>query len=158
MTRLPGPPSRAALHPGDAGLFRDCRRGGWVPIHRDVVRLARDALEPGAQRRKSGKIEIALVRHVGVRIERDVGDGVAVGGEEAASREMLFHHRERLIALLHPVLERMLLHLASALYQGEPEPGLAEVGLERMLLEVHPLQWLGPVGAVLRGWRGGSGD
>ena len=76
-----------------------------MPIHRDVVRLARDALEPGAQRRKSGKIEIALVRHVGVRVERDVGDGVAVGGEEAMPREMLLHHRERLVAFFHPVLE-----------------------------------------------------
>ena len=71
---------------------------------------------------------------------------------------MLFHHRERLIALLHPVLERMLLQLASALDQGEPEPGLAEIGLERMLLEEHPLQCLGAVDAVLRRERGAAGD
>ena len=70
------------------------------------------------------------VRHVGVGVERDVGDGVAVGGEEIVLGEMLLHHAERAVALLHPVLQRVLLQLAPALDQRQPEIGGAEVGLE----------------------------
>ena len=53
---------------------------------------------------------------------------------------MLLHHAERVIALLHPVFERVLLQFAPALDQREPEIRRAEIGLEAVLLEEHPLQ------------------
>ena len=89
------------------------------------------------------------MRDVGVGIERDVGDRIVAGGEEVMAREMLLHDAERLIALLHPVLERVRLQFAPAAYQREPEPRGAEIGLERMLLEEHPLQRGRTVDAVL---------
>src|SRR3546814_10477558 len=35
----------------------------------------RDAIDPGTHPRIGGKIEAALVRHVRISVERDVGDG-----------------------------------------------------------------------------------
>ena len=76
--------------------------------------LRRDAGEPVAQRRKTRKVVIALMRQVGVGVERDVGDGIAVGGEEAPRRQMLLHHPERAVALFHPIFQRVLLQFAAA--------------------------------------------
>src|SRR6516225_8576736 len=111
------------------------RHSGGLPIHPDVPGLLGDALEPGADRGKSGEVEVAFIGDVGVAVERDVGDGVAFGGEEAVGREMLLHHPERPVAVLHPFLDRMHLQLASALDEAEPEMRRAEIGLEAVLLE-----------------------
>ena len=107
---------------------------------------------------KASQIEIAFVREVGVAVERDVGDRVVAGGEEVVRREMLLHHAEGLIALLHPVLERVHLQFASALDQREPEERRAEIGLEAVLLEEHPLQRGGAVDAVVRRERRAARD
>src|SRR6516164_10400175 len=47
-----------------------------LPIHRDIARLRRHAIEPGADLRKSREVVIARMREMGVGIERDVGDAV----------------------------------------------------------------------------------
>src|SRR3954468_4730494 len=109
---LPSPWTLAA-RAEDAGLFR--RNRLRVPIHRHIVRLCRHAIEPGADLRKGGEIVIAEMRDMGIGIKRDVGDGVAVCGEEAMMLEVILHHGERAVAFLHPILERVLLQLASAL-------------------------------------------
>src|SRR5712691_12437569 len=133
-------------------------RGGGPPVHGNVARIAGDPLEPRADRRKAGEVELALMGDMRVGIEGDVGDRVTLGGEEAVRLQVLLHDAERLVALLHPVLERMALQLASAFDHGEPEPRGAEVGLEAVLLEEHPLQRLGPVDAVLGRQRRAAGD
>src|SRR5262249_11284193 len=107
-----------------------------------MPRLRRDALEPAADRRKAREVVVARMREMRVGVERDVSDGVAVLHEIATVPEVMLHHGERAVALLHPVLERVLLQLAAALDQREPEIGGAEIGLDAVLLEEHPLQRL----------------
>jgi hypothetical protein len=63
--------------------------------------------------------------------------------------EVILHHGERAVTFLHPVLERVLLQLAAALDQREPEIGRADIGLDAVLLEEHPLQRFGAIDAVL---------
>ena len=45
--------------------------------------LVGDAVEPGANVGKAGEVEVARVRQMRIGVERDVGDGVAVGREVA---------------------------------------------------------------------------
>src|SRR5262245_36981062 len=112
--------------------------------------LGRDALEPVADRREGGKDVVAVVRKVRIGVERDVGDGVAIGDKIPMALEMALHHAERTIAFLHPILERMLLQLTPAPDQHQPEIGGADIELDALLLEEHRLQRFGTVIAVLR--------
>src|ERR1041385_3630123 len=105
--------------------------GCRVPVHRHVASLVDNAIEPGADRGEFVEREITLVGDMRVAVKRDVRDRVMAGGEEVVRGEMLLHHAERLIALLHPVLERVNLQLASALHQREPEECRAEIEIER---------------------------
>src|ERR1700734_2352684 len=77
----------APRNDGASISLRD-RHRGRMPIHPDVAGLLGDALEPGADGGESGEVEVAFIGDVGIAVERDVGDGVAVGGEEAMGREM----------------------------------------------------------------------
>jgi hypothetical protein len=72
--------------------------------------------------------------------------------------QVFLHHPERPVAFLHPIIERVTLQFASALDQRQPEIGGAEIGLEAVLLEEHPLQRLGAIDAVLRRERGAARD
>src|SRR6516225_8059024 len=103
-------------------------------LHSDVAWLARDTLEPGANCRERAEVVVALMRDVGVRIERDVGDGVMICCEEVVHGKMLLHHAERAMAFFHPILEGVLLQLASAPHERQPKIGGAEIGLETVLL------------------------
>ena len=85
---------------------------------------------------------------MGIGIEREIGDRVAIGRKIAVMLEVLFHHAERSIAFLHPVFERVLLQVAAALDQSQPEIGGADMGLDAVLLEEHPLQRLGAIDSV----------
>ncbi len=80
---------------------------------------------------------------MGVTVQRDIGDRQLPRGEIGAGLEMVFHHLKRGIAALHPVLKRMRLQVAAAFDQRQPEIGSADIGLERVLLEEHPLQRFG---------------
>src|SRR6185369_2023751 len=137
-------------------LLRGFRR--WVPVHRHMAGLIDDTIEPGTDRREFVEREIALVRKMRITIQRYVGDRVVAGGEEVVRREMLRHHAEGLVALLHPVLERVHLQLASAFDQGEPEEGGPEIRLQTVLLEEHPLQRRGAIDAILRRERRAARD
>src|SRR5947208_9380163 len=86
------------------GSFRRDRVGG-LPIHGDMPRLRRDPLEPAADRRKAREIVVARMREMGVGVECDISDGVAVFHEIATVPEVMLHHGERAVARLHPVLE-----------------------------------------------------
>jgi len=57
------------------------------------------------------------------------------------------------MAFFHPVVDGVALQFAAALDQGQPEIRRAQVGLQAVLFEEHPLQRVGPVDAVLRGER-----
>ena len=72
--------------------------------------------------------------------------------------QVRLHHAERAITVFHPVLERMALQLAAAFDQREPEIGGADIRLEAVLLEEHPLQRLGARDAVFRRQRRSAGD
>src|SRR5215208_3275023 len=109
--------------------------------------LSRDAVEPSADGGKCCQIKVATMGKVRIGVERDVGDGVAARGKIAMSFEVVFHNLERAIAFLHPVIERVLLQFAPAFDKPEPEIGRAEVRLEAVLLEEHPLQRFGTVDA-----------
>ena len=71
------------------------------------------------------------MREVGVGIKRDVGDAVTIAHEIAMVLEMILHHGERAVTFLHPVLERVLLQLAAALDQRQPEIRRADIGAHR---------------------------
>ena len=87
---------------------------------------------------------------MGIAIERDVGDGELVCGEVVVDLEVIFHHLQRRIAALHPVLQRMRLQGATAPHQRQPEIGRADVRLQRVLLEEHPLQRFSALDARFR--------
>src|SRR6266568_864931 len=128
-------------------LRRNIRRllqHGYMPGFR------RDALEPAPDRWKHRKIIVAKVRDVRIGIERDVGDRIAIRDDVAMLLEMALHHAERAIALLPPILERMLLQLAYASHQRQPEIGGTDIGLDAVLLEEHPLQRFRAVEAIMR--------
>src|SRR5580704_9603774 len=93
-----------------------------------------------------------------IGIERNIRDRITTGGEVAMVFEVPFHDLQRLVALLHPLLDRMHLQLTSALDEGEPEMGGADIGLEAVLLEEHPLQRLRAIDAILRRERGADGE
>src|SRR6185312_538267 len=60
--------------------------------------------------------------------------------------------------VLHPIFQRVLLQIAPAFDQRQPEIGGADVRLQAVLLEEHPLQRLGAMDAVLRRQHGAAGD
>ena len=78
-------------------------------------------------------------------VERDVRNCVAAGSEEAMVFEMLLHHAQRLIALLHPLLDGMHLQLAPAFDEHKPEMRGTNIRLKAVLLKEHPLQRFGAI-------------
>src|SRR5262245_48102524 len=118
-----------------------------------VARLVRDAGEPGTDGRVPGEVDAGLVRHVRVRVERDVGDGVRGADEELPRGEVPLHAVER--------GERSLRLLGDAVGEAirvaedrDPEAQDRDVRLVAVLLEEHPLQGLGALEGVPRHVRG----
>src|ERR1044072_8588337 len=88
------------------------------------------AVEPTPNGWKRSKIEDRFGGEMRVREQRNVDERVAVGHEVSMMPQMRLHDGERAIAFLHPVFQRMLLQIAAALPQCEPEIRRAEIGLE----------------------------
>ena len=65
-----------------------------------------DALHPGADGWGAAEVEAPFVGDVGVGVEGDVDDGVAIRDEEVVSPQVSFHHPEGSVAQLPLVLER----------------------------------------------------
>src|SRR5690349_4439194 len=107
-----------------------------------------DALEPVSDRREHRQIIVAKMRDVRIRVERDVGDRIAIRNDVAMLLEMALHYAERAITFLHPILERVLLQFAPAPHQRQPEISRTDIGLDAVLLEEHPLQRFGAVEAI----------
>ena len=120
-----------------------------LPVHRHEAGCLLDPAQPCADGGEGGEVEVAAVGDMGVAIQRDVGDGELAGGEVLMGLEMVLHHLQRRIAALHPVLQRVGLQLAAAPDQRQPEIGRADIRLQRMLLEEHPLQRVGAIHAVI---------
>src|SRR5476651_2545824 len=76
--------------------------GGLLRREKNMAWLARDTGKPGAQVRIGGKVEPALVRDMRIGIERDVGDGVALGHEKTQLRQMRIHDGKGRASLLKP--------------------------------------------------------
>src|SRR5215469_13461938 len=115
-----------------------------------MTRLLSHSLEPAAHGWKAGEIKAALVGDMREGIKGNVGDGVAAGGKEAVIFKVLFHHTQSLVALLHPLLDGMHLQFAPALDEHQPEMGGAQIWLEAVLLEEHPLQHFTALEPVVR--------
>src|SRR5213076_571074 len=89
-------PNTRALHKRDRSKGNSAnrrsprrRRVCRLFVHHHMPGLGGDAIEPGADVGKAGEVVVALVREVGVGVERDVGDGVAVGCEVAVLLEVV---------------------------------------------------------------------
>jgi len=78
---------------------------------------------------------------MGVGIERDVGDRVAIGDEEGPLREVALHHSECGLAPL-ALLGEPLAVPGRQLRVPEPEARGRHAGLVAVLLEEHPLERL----------------
>src|SRR5476649_344861 len=109
-------------------------------IDGDVAGLRLHACQPGSDVRIARQVEPALVRHVRVAVEGDVGEAVAVVDEERIGREMLFHHVECGVALLHDVGQGRFLLRRELVEEVLPEARHGHVGFVAVLLEEHPLQ------------------
>src|SRR5262245_5702413 len=115
---------------------------------RNVAGLPRDTREPGTDRRVRHQREGTLLGHMRVGVERDVGDRVAVGDEEAVLRQVALHHAEcgnaRLALAGH---ERRAFREPPLV---RPEAQRRDVRLVVVLLEAHPREDLGPREALRR--------
>src|SRR5215813_10098846 len=129
-----------------------------MPVHADMARLLGNALEPAAHGRKAGKIETAFVGNMGEGVECDVRNGVAASSKKAMVFEVLFHYAQRLISLLHPLLDGMDLKFASTFDEHKPEMGGAYIWLKAVLFKEHPLQHLGAIESVRRHERRALGE
>src|SRR5437867_4727403 len=123
----------------------------------NVPGLPPDALEPALDRGKAVELEAALVRNVGVGVEGDVGDRVAVADEELPAPEVALHDAERRVA------ERpLLLQLSAALVvqpeMRDPETHRRDVRLVAILLEEHPFEHAGPLEPIAREERCAVGE
>src|SRR6266481_1842120 len=104
----------------------------WLVMRFNIAGFRRNAIEPSADRRECGKLEVALMREVRIGIERDVGDGIAPRREIAMMLKVLLHDAQRSVPLLHPVFQGMPPQVAAAFNQREPEIGRAHIGIEAM--------------------------
>src|SRR5215470_1174972 len=149
-------------HPAAGRRYTEARHGSPASAGRsaelglgdqDMVRLIGDAVEPSADARIAGELEIALLGDMGVAVERDIRDRVALADEELAALEMALHGLERLVALLPFLLQSVgpLLALAERM---DPEASDGNLRLVAILFEEHPLQHLGAFEAVGRQERG----
>ncbi len=103
-----------------------------------MPRLRRDAVEPCPHRRILPEVEPALLGDVCVAVQRDVGDRERVADEPLAAVEVLLERGERAVSRGPLPLELGCVLLALA-EDRDLEAGNAEVRLDLVLLEEHPL-------------------
>ncbi len=112
------------------------------------MRLSLDTCQPRADRRIAPQLEAALAGRVCVGIQRDVGNGIGIGDEKRALRQMLLHDGER----LRPALVQARQLTATCMLSRQHRANKSRhgnVGLVAVLLEEHPLQDLGAGPLVL---------
>src|SRR3984885_2188941 len=153
---------RYAHYPGNSSplfyLSGLGRRFGGLPVHADEAGGLLDASQPGPNRREGREVVVALIGDMGVAVERDIGDRELAGGEIVVGLEVIFHHLKRGIATFHPVFQRVGLQIAAAFDQRQPEIGRADIRLQRMLFEEHPLQGFGAFHTRVWRKRSAAGD
>ena len=98
------------------------------------------------------------MRDVRVGVERYIRNSIAVGDKKILLCDVLLHHAQRAMAFLHPVFESVALQVASAFDQRQPEISSAEIRLQAVLLEEHPLQCLGAFDPIVGRQRRAAGD
>ena len=117
------------------------RRLARARVDADVAGLRRDAAEPGAHARVRREVVAALVRDVRVRVQRDVGDRVALGDEEPARLQVPIHDGERGAALRETVGQLRAARMVGRQVLDEVARR-RDIRLVAVLLEEHPLQHL----------------
>lgn len=105
-----------------------------------MTRLGCDPRKPTIERRKAAEIEVALRRHVRVRIEREIRDARPFADKIIVVAEMPLHEREGLVSLFHPLIDVVGLEVAPAPDQRKPEARGRKRRLMAVLLEKHPAQ------------------
>ena len=126
------------------------RRPPDLVVDRDVPGLGRDARDPGADRGVAPEVEPALLGHVRIAEERDVGDRHAIAHEVMAIlAEMVLERRERLVSTRAQRGQPVGVLLGPTRVLGE-EARDGDVRLEVVLLEEEPLEHLRRLVRVIR--------
>ncbi len=107
--------------------------------YRYVARLVPNPLDPGGNGGEAAKAEAPFVSDVGVGVEGDVGDGVAVSDEEFTLSEVPIHHPEDGVAQFPLGLQREPTFLGYLYVVGDPKPQRGDVGFVAVLLDVLSL-------------------
>ncbi len=107
--------------------------------------LRGNAREPRRDAGVGGKIVAAELRAVGVGVERQVGDRIAVTGEPVRVRQPLLHDAERAIAGFKEARQPLRRAHVRALGSGEDRDAHRDRRLVAVLLEAQPLIRLGAI-------------
>ena len=110
--------------------------------------FARDPRQPIDQMGKSAELEFPLLRHMGVGVEGEIGDGGALADEIAPLRKMALHQGQRLVAVLHPAIDFVGAQIPAALHEVQPPTRRGDRRFVVVLLEEHPAQNFGAIEPV----------
>src|ERR1700716_544595 len=90
-------------------------------VDRDVTGLVADPRQPGADVREVVEVEAAFARDMRVGKERNIGQTVALADEVLMTGEVLLHHAQRRVALLHASRQLELLQRCQLVEEVPPE-------------------------------------
>lgn len=112
--------------------------------------------DPVAHRRMVVEVEAGLVRHVHVRVDRDVGDRVALAGQERVFAQVALEDVQHRGSRGAPALGRRAVRVEPAGLEAEAQAG--DPGNDLALLVEQPAHHLGPRGPVVRQQLGALGQ
>jgi hypothetical protein len=98
--------------------------------------LGRDALQPGADRLEAGEVETTLAGDLGIGVEGNVRDRVAVREEEGTIVKVALHHAKGVVAELAFGLQGEPAFFGDLDLVCDPEPPGGYVRLVAVLLDV----------------------
>src|SRR5918997_3925418 len=136
MKAGPSSARTAAQRSQTVRIFRLMTPSAQPCVIRYVARLIPNPLDPGGNGGEAAKVEAPFVGDVGVGVEGDVGDRVAVSDEEFTLSEVPLHHPEGGVAQFPLGLQREPTFLGYLYVVGDPKPRRGDVGFVAVLLDV----------------------
>src|SRR5450755_2305720 len=112
------------------------RRSGG---HAHVAGLGFDPCQPCPDRRETGEIEAAFRGDMGIAIERDVGDGIAIQDRKFSVGETVLHHPQRAISAFCLAVRQRALRCGIRVKPAQIARD-RDVRFVAVLLEKKPLQ------------------